>query len=518
MREDSLVQLIKLIKLLDENELVVLKTYLNSFDTRGKKYKSKTGLLLKLILENANDESLKPFLKRKLKAGTDDALRMIITRLKDKIGESLLLDMNITREGAYEASPKMRFELAKKLLVAQIYQARGLRQEAIDLYDKVIESSKQFEFYYFLIEAMHLKKHLIGLKHGRKQYDEIDKEAAHYEKCRMALIHALDAYNDIAMNYGFKGLSHGSPDKEFLKLLEEKRAQLQKDFEETKSPLVGYFLIVINVEYYQSLMHLSKADQELKKLVTFVEKNPSVYLKRRLGNAYALLSSNDLISYRFQSSIENSEKSKQSYKVNTVNYGNMMEMEFYGYFYNGEIDKAEQTIKSLIANDKIEKNDFKKSKYNYLLACTYFVQRKFRDAFFVLQDTHEIDQDKEGWNLGIRLLSILIDIEDDNTDHADSLITNYRQFISAALKEKSVRKRDKTIMNLLLELRKQSFYFNKTRDSKPELLDQLRSKDPDLRWIIQSPELIPVHQWFEAKLKTQSFKPQYSEEEIHQEK
>ncbi len=512
MKEEKLKYLKQILDTLDKRELTVLGDYLTAFDSRSKGYKPKTLILFQLFQKYDDIADVYRLFKKKMPS--EDAMRMTIYRLKEKIGESLLLDINISHEESYDELSRVRVDVAKKKLVALIYASRGLRAETIDMYNKVIELSKKYELYNDLVEVLYLKQRAIGLTQGKKEFEKLDKDIEHYEVCRAAFQRAGKIYHEIILNYGFKGLSHSGADKAYQAELENKLEQLKADYKATKSGQVGYYYNLLMIEYNQITDNIGKASKYCQRLVETVQDNPSVYHRRRLGIAYLNYCQNELFNFAFDSSLEKAHEAIPCFKDNSPNQSVAKEMEFYGHFYKGDMHQAEQVIAELLNNEKLEQSGFRYAKWSYLLACVNFINGVYNKTLLNLQDAHKMDKDREGWNIGIRVLTILYAIENEQHDYADSLIVNLRQFIKEGLKDQAVRERDKNILDILLQLRKTAYNFKETAESKQAELNSLYQEKPQLAWHIQSPELIVFHQWFASKLAGKKYSPEYSKEAI----
>lgn len=514
MKEDKLKYLKQILDTLDSREKTVLHDYLTSFDSRGKGYKPKTLILYQLLLKYPDIEDVHRLFKKKMPS--EDAMRMTIFRLKEKIGESLLLDINIAHEDNYDEISRARVEVAKKKLVALIYTTRGLKTEVLDIYNKVVSICKKYELYSDLTEVLNLQQQALGLKHGRKEFEKLDAEIGFYENCRSALLNARKVYHSIILNYGFKGLSRGNTNKDYETELEQVTNKLYEDYQATSSGQVGYYYHLLMIEYNQVKRNIAKASEYCQLLVETVKENPSVYHRRRLGIAYLNYSQNELFNFDFVSAAEKAIAAKEFFVVNSPNHSLAMELEFYAYFYNSKIDDAESAINQLLSNEKLDKKDFFCAKLNYLLACVHFVKGQYNKVILALQEAHRMDKDREGWNVGIRLLTILYAIDNEQFDYADSLIINLRQFIKEALKEQTVRERDKTILDILLNLRKSAYDFKEAAKAKATELERLSEDSMDYGWEMQSPELILFQQWFENRLLGHKYQPVFEKEKVYQ--
>jgi hypothetical protein len=151
---------------------------------------------------------------------------------------------------------------------------------------------------------------------------------------------------------------------------------------------------------------------------------------------------------------------------------------------------------------------------SYLLACVSFAKGEFRKVNLRLASSHHIEKDKEGWNIGSRVLSIMLAIEQSKFDLADSQIVNLRQFMKEGLKGTEIRPRDLLVLDVLIELRKKSYDFAEALSSSQEQLKLLCTNDLENGWAVQIPEMICFHTWFLDKLNKRPYLPNYSPEYI----
>ncbi|HNS13000.1 MAG TPA: hypothetical protein PKM97_10345, partial [Bacteroidia bacterium] len=110
------------------------------------------------------------------------------------------------------------------------------------------------------------------------------------------------------------------------------------------------------------------------------------------------------------------------------------------------------------------------------------------------------EQDKEAWNISVRVLSIMNQIELENFEIADNLIDNLRKYYERIKKNLVVSKRDEKIIQILTALKGHSYHFRTTYRKKADAFDLLESLDSSYRWKILSPEMIIFHEWFKAKV------------------
>ncbi len=512
--KEKLLQASHMVASLSANELDVLRQYLTAFDTRKGRYKPKTLILLDLLVKYdvAKVEQLLP---KRLDVQSADATRMIIQRLKEKIAESLLLDVNINRTGDYDELFKSRVALSKKKMVSEIYRSRGLVKEKLELYDQMIKKAKKYELYEDLVQVLQMKKEHVGLREGEKAFNKLNEEIAFYEGCREAVNHAKNAYYTTIQNYAFKGLNRNVVCDTYAPALEREIKDLKQMFERSTSATVGYYYYLLQIEYFQVRHEYHKASEYCQYFIDIVRNNPSVYLTRRLGIGYLNLSQNEIFNHSFEYAAGIAQQAKDCFIADSKNHALAIELDFYASFYRNQLPYAQEIMQQLIDNKKADQSEFRISWRSYLLACTHFAMGNYKKTHNILQLTGFIDKDKEGWNIGIRTLNIINGIERKLFDYSDSQIVNMQQFIRQSLKHRPVRERDQVILKLLLELRKYSYDFVEVARINCASLELLASCEDGVRWEPQSPELIVFHKWFEAKLNNKPYSNNYSKANIY---
>lgn len=512
MKSEKIRNLKRIIDALTPNEQGVIQDYLGCFDTRGDGYTPKTLLLYELFLAHDDIGDIIRRIPRVLKTDSESAMRMVAHRLKEKIGECLLLDVNINREGSYEDVTKARFDIAKKKMVSEIFRSRGLDKEKEQIYAKLIPVARKYELFSELVELLILKQEHVGLKHGPKQFNALEADIEFAEECRRAAINAKKAYYKAIQKYSFEGGKLNNLD--YSKVLREEISQLKKDFEHTSSAIVGFYLYQLQIEYHQLIQDFSKASEYCLHVVEVVRNNAAIYHKRRLGIAYLNLSQNEIFNHYFDYALGFAKDAKKHFEAGTGNFNLAIELEFYAHFYDGNLTEAEKCLESLILSPEAEQSEFRLAWRNYLMACVHFVNKRHKMVIEHLNETKALNKDKVGWNLGVRALSIMNSVELEHFDNADSMIISMQQFMKQGLKGVALRERDETILQVLLELRRYSYDFQKVVDKKPELLEALNSDSDSLSWQVQSPELIIFHKWFESKLQHQDYVPDYRKESV----
>jgi len=166
-------------------------------------------------------------------------------------------------------------------------------------------------------------------------------------------------------------------------------------------------------------------------------------------------------------------------------------------------------------NSASDQSEYSIAVRSYLMACVEFCSANHGGVRKLLSQSNALGQDKEGWNIGVRILAIINAIDQNDHDFSDSLIVNLRQFVREGLQGAALSVRDEKILELLLQLRKESYDFKKVYKTKLATVQLLFSREAHLAWHVQTPELICFHTWFMARVKGQSYIPDYREDSVY---
>ncbi|MGQ0826758.1 MAG: hypothetical protein ACT4ON_00030 [Bacteroidota bacterium] len=363
--------------------------------------------------------------------------------------------------------------------------------------NEIIELSKKYEFYFSLIEALRFRKTSKGFLKGEKDFNKINKEIAFYEYCNQALYKANDYYYRLIMRTNFYAKKDNVKMNIFLK---ESIADIKKDYKYTGSSLVGYYLKLLEMAYYENLENYSLAKKSCTELLTIVKNNKSVYRKSRLCTIYMNLCQYNIFLHKYKESVNDAKLAQSFVPLLSSHYLVSKEWEFNALFYENRIDEAEHLIISLIEKaSEIPGDDFRISRYRFYHAAVLFKKENYKPAFKELNKQLEISKDKEGWGTAIRLLTIMALIEMDRLDEVSSRLDSLRKHIERNTEKENTRERERIILRVLQSLENSGFRLNLEDKKIAGYLKLLSGNNKVYNWQPLSSELIPFHQWFSEK-------------------
>jgi tetratricopeptide (TPR) repeat protein len=487
-----------LIHSFDKSEVLVLHNFLSAFESRKKGFKPKGVILLELILKHDSSAEVLTRFRKKLGQDSLDSSRMHINRLRDKTFESMALEVNIQREGAVSITARGQHQILSKRFITQLLDIKGHRELSNRVLNQAIKLTKEFEFYSDLLELLYIVRERTRGTALLKQHDKVNKEIAFYKECQMAVWRSKDIVEDLSA-YRVKLVSMADLSGAFRKAISEALPKLEKDFELTGSAKIGTHYYTFQCELYQLNEQYEEAIESFNHWLDLTKNNASVKGDVRISSIHLNIGQNSVFAYRFDEALRHVNLAYGFLAEGSKFYYTGKEQEFYALFYNG-ISKDAVSIAHLLS-DAAVKHGFKNKGpvWNFFAAAAEYVAGNYKVARRCLRDTGVLRTDREGFNIAIRVFEIILDIDSEKFDVADSQINNLRQFIKEGLKDSEVRKRDQLILQILLDLRRASYNFADLEESTLALWRELFGKDKAVNWIPECAELVPFHIWFTYK-------------------
>lgn len=476
---------------LSRAQLRLLRNYLTCFSSRGET-DAKTLQLMEILLREVIP-TVEECSREIYDVGTDSRILKLKSRFKSKVLDALLLDINLEKKTVLDRSELVPLKLRKKIAqMVYLYHKIGAKPIVKQLIDEVIYQAKQFEYYEGLIEALKLKKYFKGFRIGEKEFNAINKELRFYEACIKAVDKALDYYYLKIMKTDFKGNVN---EKFVQKLLRDYITDLKKDYEYTLSATVGFYLKFLEQSYFENSKDYNAARDACVEQLAIVNNNVSVYRKRRVGIIYDNIAQYDILIGDYEKAINNTVAAQKHFIKKSVNFYVSKEIEFQALFHSEKYQRAKTASAILINTVASLPGDFRYAKFRFFRANVLFMLMEIKEALKLLSEKQELSKDKAGWDIAIRILTILCHIELENFDLASQLIDGLRKHIDRQGKVAEIRERDKLIARALQLISKRGFAQGQVSEKELELLRLLASNDKRYKWEALTPEIIPFHQW-----------------------
>ena len=460
-------------------------------------------MLFRSLNDRENDVSLSylrsVFSKEPAPAASTAAKDTLRSRLFDKSVDALITERHVANKILHSEHDQIVFRLKKRLLHFRIL-LRSLNQGRVNslrsILNGIISDASENEVYDVLIEALTLKKQFVGIRSGIKEFEKIDKEINVFETHYRSALFANDAYYKLILN---NNLLKSYSKEQFRKTLTAIIRKLKKDYAQTRSEQVNYYLHLILLIYNERNKKYGLAIKYCNQLIALINKSKVMYRKERIGFALDNLSQYKTFAGKFQAAAKDSIRAQSYYLENSYNYLASKGQEFHVYFYHQKYDKALKCTEELLEHSLSNAGKFRASKFIYYKACVLFVMGDFLAALSLLNKSMEIEKDKGGWNLSLRILIILIFIELNRIDEASTTLESLRKSIERTAKNDEVTPRDIIIVKLLRAMEKNEFRYNPKALNQLKMWSALSEKNKQYSWEYYTPELVPFHKWVEGR-------------------
>ncbi|MBL7883086.1 MAG: tetratricopeptide repeat protein [Bacteroidia bacterium] len=492
MANDS--NIISLIQNLNEEEIKAVHFLLVKHTLSSKK--SQEQVLFEYLIKNKKSNITDEIIAEMLNTNRPD---MVKEKLEPIVFDALCLHQHFENESNFNQYDSISLKLKKEVLAVKALHRsnnKGIIKFLIQSIENIISETKKYEIYDTLTEALTLKKYLISIRQGPEKFNEIANEIKRYEYCYQALIYATDCYYKLAFEDEF--IAELSDERK-IKQIKKCIVQIEKDYSNSQSQTIHYYLEKIKIIYHEKKKEYKKAIQICEKLIPQLIDNVIIGRKERIGFVYDYLCRYYSYLNRYKLAAAAAQNARKYYIEDSFNYLISKEQEFFAHFYAKHLEKATLCSTVMLNHNLADSGEFRKSKYIYYQACILFEQKNYKCALALLSQSLEIEKDKTRWNISVRILHIMLFIELNMINEAERAIEALRKNIERLQKDKEIRARDIEIIHLLREMEKDGYSYNPKNTKAKSIVDKLSSTKTEFAWEHFSQELIPFHQWVLSK-------------------
>ena len=502
-KERYLNQLLDVIKVLRGPELDVARKHLKAYESNHTINRRKMFQLYKYIKINKirDYEKLK---KRISPDTTDDSFNKLIRRTTERVQESLIVDVNIRRKDSYNDVFRTKFFLRKQLIQVDILMGRGLAKRPLNMLNSFIRLAKKFELYDELVEALEYKQRLVFDTDGLAPYERILEKVDFYEKCREFLRLTKRIQRELEVQLLRKSYSKIVSEEITLQL-----EQIEKYYVDTKSANIQSYLLLMKLRIAGIEENFVLSALIIRQLIALLTTSPALFSRARISYLKRELANVEYSSLNFMNSLQELDNGLKELKPDGMVYVGLLTRKATIYIFLNDVPSILEILKHLNTFNFIDKYKYQKSILGYLEGISFFLSQDFKKSMKLLAQKTDIEKDKEGWNVWIRIMRLLCSIEMLKLNMIDYDIESFRKYLERTSKQYEVRERDKLVLKVLLELDKNDYNFSLTAVVAADELEKLNSTDKKYAWNPDSPELILFHDWFNAKLLKKEYEPNF---------
>ncbi len=463
--------------------------------------------VFKEIAKNAtvDQESIVRKIYGEVSKSSQDSYRKLCERLLNKL--CMLLSENsafVQDEINYSEIFRTRQYVRRQSTMISLLILKGLPINWIKKeLNKLIRICEEYEFF---DEEITIQRQLISFYY--REEDEMN-----VLKCK-SRINVVSRYLEFFNNselYIYRYISKvqykSIDDKSLLVGMKEALAEVDKYYQESSSNLILYQKLMLDLQIAHYEEDFRKAEMVLFEIIQVTEIYPGVRSKGRIAINYMNLAYTQFFLYKFDDAFENSKKASKVFLEQSYNLNIYREASVFALIYLKRYGEAGEILQQILDSGTLGNVPEQLSKRHCMMAVIQYLQGNYKQSFLHLQETKEVESDREGWNLGIRIMNIYLTLSTEKVDLADQRIGSMRKHIERTARMRHLRKRDVVIFRILSQLSRSGFDFKEVWEDRRKDFNLLRSGHSEYRWLPRSHELIIFDQWFEAKMKGVPYDP-----------
>ncbi|MEL6627344.1 MAG: hypothetical protein AAFO96_20325 [Bacteroidota bacterium] len=482
----------QLYQVFSKTEVRYLKQYLDAFHAKG----ANKSLELIEILDKNPEITNKEMAERLYGNPKSKAFSMLKSRLYERMLETLTLSVNFQNNPALkeDSTAYESVSLSKMNTYGIMLNKRGLKNQSREMFEKIIKDADQTVLPEFNLSA------LISLRNLSNSFEEVEKNI----NPKIAL--AFEQYKIDAMGVGMMRtfiLHRGEtnhPVSESLARLKKDIKILEDSLAKTYSPRADYYRLQLYYSFYAFSKDMPSVRSVLQEIIELVERYPKLSTNNRKGILLMRLSNIALNQGNYEEAIEASQKSMRMLYPKSPNYFSATILSIMAYTVTGRLSKVEELFPKIEWFIKFPQSPQQTGQFHFFKASKAYLEKDLKGAQRYLQHTNDLLKDKEGWNLAVRVMEMMILIDLGEDDLLYNRLESFRKHMS----KYNIPPRIQTTYRLLLSISRNALNFKVVWEECEEVVDEMRQTHP---WSIHTYEFLPFDIWLESKAKNMPFYP-----------
>ena len=486
-------------------EIEATTAYIAGFNRKYGDYEPKTLKLFSYILDNTevaflSDSEVKSALFPSMDEST---FTKLVARLKEKVFESMQLDVNLSRGSSFAASWLARQRGRKGLISAEILSIRGLRSEADEILRRVLREGQKYALYDLAGAASQLLYVHVCAQWGSEKGEDLRQMSEHFN--RLAF---LQKRADVLFyQAGFKRQLNYDNTVHFRQLAEGIK-MLMKELNGESAPGIEYVLSQLKLLYWEGIGSFEKQAKEAEVLEGLLHQYPGISSDLRRVNV-ALQSMTAAFHLRDFSSAERfAELAMSMSSLNHYNGRKVAAYQVVVLIQLRKFDEAGGLLTALAAQPLLR--DPEVEYVQYLNSYLEFQKGNAFEAKAALKSISVLRRQKQqDWIFGIEMYEIQLRIGLGQFDLAEDLIHNLKRRVERMGEKDKPSPRTFTAIRILHSLSVESFNFKVFWGKHAELVGMLNDPRPGYRWDPFGPEVSPLEGWLANAAGAQTVKSDF---------
>ncbi len=438
---------------------------------------------------------------RKLYKSTKDktAFSHLKSRLKNDILSYLLIHDSSNKKNI---SPMIKAQLECERITSQglLLLRRGLYKEAEKELNKALKIAIKYEIFPEIIRIKTVLRRTTGFREGEKKYDEYNKDLNYYLKEYTDFIKVQEYYEIVNMSNHF----NTNKNEEMLEKSKVFCEEMDKIVTVQSSDNFMFFYYSLKSSHHINLQEFEEAIKLVKKLQDLVANSHSLNMNSNKSGLQMVLSKLLIQTGKYAQAQEEAKKSVNSFRDGMINQLRAMEILFFSYLRANRFDMANETIDSAMKHKQYKSKQgsrtFKARWTFYKVNVLYLLNEKEQASKLLSQNT-VLAKDRSGWELGHRILELMMRIDENAWDIVAYNKDNFYKLLNSLKKNESNIFRALEILNIIRMLAKSRGDFKETSLKVKNSLDLLEKGNGKYYWDPTGFEVVRFDSWFRNKVK-----------------
>jgi hypothetical protein len=429
--------------------------------------------------QTGSDEKLNSQLNKRFNASQR---RNLASRLLRKLHDFMLLDYSLDKIKAPDVL-KVQQLLTRNIALCEILLNKRLFHEFNFFSEKMLVLAEKYELYY---ESCLLLKLIIKFELNRVNHRKFMKLKQKYDERRALADKIFDA-DMYVTSIKMRSNERITPDR--IDELETVLAHMALDEKSIVCNSWWSHYLQIKIDYFQMRREYKEGRELCHKIIEIFE-NSLIATDVMKGSGYIQLANNYLLEHDFNNAIKYFNLTEKYFKRGLLNHISALEVLFLAKFHSSDYPAAFEIIDLVKTFPALYNNHINPAKWEYFRSTALFMSGEYKQAYMNLHNSSKLYEDKEGWGIGLRILTIMVLIKRELFSMAESEIDNLRRQVSKIKLSQLVTKRTLLICRLFYQLPRFDYNWKKVCDSNSKEMNLLESDSIDLGWHARSSELI----------------------------
>ncbi len=420
------------------------------------------------------------------------------SHLKKRLKKDLLNFMVLRDSGSLDYSNKLDAEIKcrRMFLQGQLLIRRGVFGEGEKILNDALNLAESYEMFAEILVIRDFLRTTSGFRKGIETYQKYS-ETMDYQHAELGKwLKVRQYYFQVSLLNEFKGNKKINLEHDTSVILKDLEA-----YDEKKSSERFLFW------FYVSKMHdhnISKefvdADRYARNLLDMFSRDSIMKTKSNQGGVLKDVVYINLNLGNYEEAVKYANQAIDNFRKGMVNELRAMDYLFFAHLRNQDYKNAEATIQKALQHKQINAgNKLIKARWLFFHANLEYLKGNLKEAAQSLSKNEHITSDKSGWNLGYKLLQMMIHIDENDLFLVDYQIKNFNRLLSPKNTETENIERARLIAKVIRLFIKHRGNFNETFEIAKNEIQALEDGEGQLFWDPMGYEVIRFDEWFRDK-------------------